>query len=144
MLTMIALSWPESATNYVIETTDNLSPTNFWEPVFDVPVLANGELVLTNVSSDPKRFYRLKRLLYPDAFPGLSPVAPTLNIQRTSTNTFLLSWPTSFIGFALEQNTNLVTGNWAGVTNSAIVTNGLNQVLVAPATGSRFFRLRTY
>ena len=142
MLTVIALAWPESATNSIVETTDNLSPTNFWEPVFDVPFLANGQLVLTNTSSDPKRFYRLKRLLYPDAFPGLSTeAAPLLSIQRTTTNTFLLSWTTSVTGFVLQQNTNLVTGTWTSVTNSVNVTNSQNQVIVPPAAGSRYFRL---
>ena len=69
--------------------------------------------------------------------------APTLNIQRTSTNTFLLSWPSSFTGFALQQNTNLVTGNWMDVTNAVNATNELNQVVVPPAIGSRFFRLKS-
>ena len=70
-------------------------------------------------------------------------VNPTVNIQRTSTNTFLLSWPTSFTGFALQQNTNLAPGTWTSVTNAGSVTNGLNQVALPPAAGSRFFRLRS-
>lgn len=37
--------------------------------------------------------------------------APTLDIQRASTNTFLLSWPSSFTGFAFQENTNLVAAN---------------------------------
>ena len=66
---------------------------------------------------------------------------PTLNIQRTSTNTFLLSWPVSAPGFVLQLNTNFVTGNWTSVTNPVNATNSMSQVNLAPASGSRFFRL---
>lgn len=136
-LVTCALGWPADASNCVLQVPDNLSPTNLWSTLFDEPVLIANQLVLTNASVDPMRFYRLHVF----DFPAIAPAAPILNIQPTSTNTFLLSWPSSFTEFALQQNTNLATGDWAGVTNPVNVTNGQNQVLVAPATGSRFFRL---
>ena len=143
-LTAITLAWPQPAKDYIIETTASLSLTNVWEPLLKRPVLTNGQFVLTHLASEPKRFYRLKRLLYPDAFFGTPiPNAPVLNLQRTSTNTFLLSWLASFTGFALQQNPNLFNGTWTSVTNSVNVSAGQNQVVVAPATGSRFFRLQS-
>jgi len=100
-------------------------------------MVIGDQLVVTNFSISPTRFYRL----LPGSVTLAQAPAPTLDIQRTGANTFLISWPSSSVGFALQQNTNLVVGNWVSVTNSMIVTNGQNQVLVAPATGSRFFRL---
>jgi len=131
------LAWPGSATNYVLEYADGLSPTNVWRRVSDPPARIANQLVVTNTSPDAMRFYRMVRF----APVIIQPAAPNLFIQRTSTNTFPLSWLASFAGFALEQNTSLVAGTWTRTTNLVSVTNGQNQVLVAPATGSRFFRL---
>jgi len=136
-LVTTVLAWPATGTNYILETTDGLSPTNRWRIIINEPVLIGNQLVLTNGSVDTMRFYRLCVF----DFPAVAPAAPTLNIQRTSTNTFLLSWSSSFTGFLLQQNTNLVTGTWASVTNSVNATNGQHQVLVTPAAGSRCFRL---
>lgn len=131
-----ALAWPASATNYTLEYAVSLSPSE-WFPASGSAVIMGNQIVVTNLSVDPMRFYRLT--------PGtlsIAPIpAPTLNIQRTITNQILLSWPSSFTGYALQQNTNLVNGTWTGVTNSLAATNGLNQVLVPPVPSSRYFRL---
>jgi len=132
------LAWPASATDYFPEYAEALSPTNIWRPILSTPALIGDQLVVTNTSLDSIRFYRLHHL--PTA--TVASPAPTLNIQRTTTNTFLLSWPSSFTGLALQQNTNLVTGTWASVTNVVNVSDGQNQVILPPATGSRFFRLK--
>jgi hypothetical protein len=71
-----------------------------------------------------------------------TPGAPVLSIQRTSTNTAIVYWPSPSADFNLEVNTNLATTNW--VTNSQSVTdNGtIRYILVSPPTGNRFYRLK--
>src|SRR5690242_302022 len=45
-----------------------------------------------------------------------TPGAPRLSIQRTTTNTVVVSWPSSSSGFTLQQNTNGVAMvNWSNV-----------------------------
>jgi hypothetical protein len=66
---------------------------------------------------------------------------PTLAIQRTSTNTVVISWPSPATGFGLQQNTNLATTNWLAATNSVTDTGQLNYVIVNPLSGGAFYRL---
>jgi hypothetical protein len=71
-----------------------------------------------------------------------SPVAPSLAIQRTTTNTVVVSWPSIATGFVLQQNTNGVRSvNWSNVT-AGIQNDGTNKsVSVSLSPGSRFYRL---
>jgi len=71
-----------------------------------------------------------------------SPGSPLLRVLLTSTNTVLVAWPAPSTGFSLQQNTNLNTTIWAGVTNAVNVVGSENQVIVAPPTGNRFYRLK--
>jgi hypothetical protein len=71
-----------------------------------------------------------------------SPGSPLLRIVRTSTNTVVVAWPAPSTGFSLQQNANLNTTIWAGVTNSVNVVGSENQIIVAPPTGNRFYRLK--
>lgn len=138
-LVTTVLAWPATGTNYILETTDGLSPTNRWRIIDHAAVLIGNQLVLTNGAVEPMSYYRLR----PGSITLTQVAAPTLNIQRTITNTFLLSWPSSFTGFALQQSTKLVTGTWVSATTSVNVINGQNQVVLPPAADSRFFRLRS-
>ena len=70
------------------------------------------------------------------------PASPLLSIQLTSTNAVVISWPASSIGFSLQQSSILNPANWVNVTNTPVVTNGLNQVMVPPLTGRQFYRLK--
>ncbi len=70
------------------------------------------------------------------------PASPLLGIQLTSTNAVVISWPASSTGFSLQQSSNLNPTNWVKVTNTPVVTNGLNQVMVPPLTGRQFYRLK--
>jgi len=82
------------------------------------------------------------------AFVGEPPMAtaPTLTIhlrgQGQSTNGVLLTWPAPSYGFVLQQNTNLETTNWVNVTITPTVVTGQNQVIVSPANGTVFYRLK--
>lgn len=64
---------------------------------------------------------------------------PAAAIQSSSGN-LLVSWPGATPGFTLQQNGDLTTSNWADVTNSTVLTNSLNQVII-PATTNMFYRL---
>jgi hypothetical protein len=71
-----------------------------------------------------------------------TPGAPTLRIMKTTNNAVLIVWPSSQTAFALQQSTDLKTGNWvsAGVPPTDDGTN--TTVVITPATGNRFFRLK--
>jgi hypothetical protein len=60
---------------------------------------------------------------------------PPLTIQRSGTNA-AVSWPESYVGYALEQSSNLLSPQWkpvAGITN--------NSVTLSPGGAPVFFRL---
>lgn len=70
-----------------------------------------------------------------------TPGAPLLEITLTSTNTAVISWPSSATGFSLQQNGNLETANWTAPTET-ISDNGTNKfIIVNPPSGNRFYRL---
>jgi len=56
-----ALSWPLSASDYVLQTSTNLADTNSWTAVPNVPAIVNLQNAVTNSASDGARFYRLKK-----------------------------------------------------------------------------------
>ena len=69
------------------------------------------------------------------------PSPPSLTIRRTTTNTVVVSWPSTATGFLLQQNTNGVSSvNWSNVT-ATIQDDGTNKALIVTPTGSRFYRL---
>jgi hypothetical protein len=67
---------------------------------------------------------------------------PTLRIFATTTNTLIAAWPVTSASFRLQQNSNLASTNWLDVTNTAVVTNSQNQVILSPTSSLRFYRLR--
>lgn len=71
-----------------------------------------------------------------------TPGAPLLSIQLTSTNSVIVSWPSSATGFTLQQNNNVAVPNWVAVTNSVSLNGGQSQVIVSPPTGRQFYRLK--
>lgn len=70
------------------------------------------------------------------------PRVPSLTISLTETNGVLLSWPSSFEGFVLQQNSNLSTTIWMTLTNAPLTVGSSNQVTIPPPTGNQFYRLR--
>jgi hypothetical protein len=70
-----------------------------------------------------------------------TPGAPVLHIFLTGTNTAVVAWPAPSTGYVLQQNTNLVSTAWLGVTNSVNAVGSENQVIISPPAGNRFFRL---
>ena len=70
------------------------------------------------------------------------PTPPSLTIQRTATNTVVVSWPSPSTGFGLQQNTNGVSStNWSNVTNTIQDDGTTKSIGVSPTLGSRIYRL---
>ncbi|MHC1767590.1 MAG: choice-of-anchor U domain-containing protein [Verrucomicrobiia bacterium] len=65
------LAWPETGTNYMLQSTDRLLPVTLsyltnqfilpvqWCPCPETPAIVNGQNVVTNTTGDEARFYRL-------------------------------------------------------------------------------------
>lgn len=67
--------------------------------------------------------------------------APRLTITFTSTNTALVSWPSSATGWSPQQNSDPHTTNWVAASE-AISDDETNKfILVNPPAGNRFYRL---
>lgn len=65
--------------------------------------------------------------------------APTLGINFSS-NSVLVSWPSSWTNWMLLQNSDLRTTNW--ISSTGIADDGTNKILtLAPTMGNLFFRL---
>jgi hypothetical protein len=66
---------------------------------------------------------------------------PSLSISNTATNAALISWPSPWNDWALQQNTNLNTTNWES-SSEPLNDDGTNKfILVNPPTSNRFYRL---
>jgi hypothetical protein len=63
-----------------------------------------------------------------------------LSINLSGNQAFLI-WPTNAAGFALQQNTNLLTTNWLTMTNLPVITNMSCRVTVSPTNPQNFYRL---
>ena len=75
------------------------------------------------------------------------PGAPLLSVRLTQTNTVVVSWPMTWPGFVLLQNSDFNATNWVQVTTPPIVvvtsqTTAEKQVIVPTPIGRRFYRLR--
>jgi hypothetical protein len=71
-----------------------------------------------------------------------TPGAPLLRIVNTGTNAVAVVWPSTPTTFVLQQNADLNTTNWVslGVVPTDDGTN--MSVIVSPAAGNRYFRLK--
>lgn len=71
-----------------------------------------------------------------------SPGSPLLRVVRTTTNTVVVAWPAPSTGFSLQENSDLKTTAWSGITNTVNVVGSENQIIAAPPVGNRFYRLK--
>jgi len=55
----VVISWPTSATNYVLEAADMVSALN-WTPVTNEPALANGQLTVVLAPDEARKFFRMR------------------------------------------------------------------------------------
>jgi hypothetical protein len=54
------LAWPAASAQYIMKYTDQLSLNPIWHSLDEPATLISGQLVLTNVSTTPTRFYRME------------------------------------------------------------------------------------
>jgi hypothetical protein len=66
---------------------------------------------------------------------------PMLSAQLTSTNTILLSWPSSVGGYALLQKGNVASGTWTASPAVVNVVGDQYQAVVPPSGGAEFYQL---
>ncbi len=57
-------------------------------------------------------------------------------------NQLKLSWPAPSTGFTMQETAQLTSSNWTNSSATPSVSNGLNQISVAPTNTAKFFRLR--
>lgn len=59
----------------------------------------------------------------------------------TQPNALVLTWPTNFGGFVLQQNPDLAVTNWSNATNAVSVVGTNNRLIISPLIGNGFLRL---
>jgi N-acetylneuraminic acid mutarotase len=64
------------------------------------------------------------------------------SIRLTTTNTIIVAWPTSFVGFALEQTPGINTMDWRSVAATPMTVGDENQVVVTNSSGNQLYRLK--
>ena len=74
------------------------------------------------------------------------PGAPLLSLRHTQTNTIVASWPMTYPGYVLLENSDLSTTNWVQVTTPPVVVvtgeSAVEKQVVLPSpAGKRFYRL---
>lgn len=67
--------------------------------------------------------------------------APTISVTRQP-SALLLTWPTNFSGYTLQQNTNPNTANWSTAAETVTPAGTNSQAVIQTTNGLRFFRLR--
>jgi hypothetical protein len=127
----VRLSWPTSFTGYSLEQSSAL--TGGWGlSGLAVTVEGSENVAYAPVTTGP-RFFRLNS--------AAQPLPPVLTIQAWPGNQVRLAWPTSFIGYGIEQSSSLASG-W-GPSGLSVTVEGSENVAYAPTTGSpQFFRLK--
>jgi hypothetical protein len=74
---------------------------------------------------------------------SLPPSPPALTITfDPATSTVTISWPSRSVGFILQANNNLLSGNWSVVLETVNDNGVTKSITVNPTTESRFFRLK--
>lgn len=58
----VRLAWPKTATNFLLEATDQLGSPRIWQSVTNPPVLGGEEISVTLAAGGVARFFRLAQL----------------------------------------------------------------------------------
>ncbi|MGA2555072.1 MAG: putative Ig domain-containing protein [Verrucomicrobiota bacterium] len=67
---------------------------------------------------------------------------PPLETRPAGARSFVVTWPTNYSGFTLQQNFSIGTTNWTNAAETVNVVGGNYQTTIAATNGPRFFRLR--
>lgn len=74
-------------------------------------------------------------------YPTLQLPPPVLNIQATN-NTVVISWPSVYANYALEQNSSLNPATWSNDSDPVTQAGSQNQVTISFPSGTVFYRLQ--
>lgn len=119
-----------STTNFGQTWISNSSPAPLLQKV---ACSTNGALGIVAGATGPTT-----PVLYGFAPPTIAP--PWLSLI-SSNSQLAVAWPSSSIGFQLQQNTNLGTANWSNVISPIVVSGGTNEVNILPSNAATFYRL---
>jgi hypothetical protein len=67
--------------------------------------------------------------------------SPLLAIERTTTNSVIVSWPAPADDWELQENPILASAGWTTVGATPLEVSGREQVVISPPVGNRFYRL---
>jgi hypothetical protein len=70
-----------------------------------------------------------------------APGSPLLTISLANRDTAVISWPSSAVGFVLQQNSDLATKNWSAFSGTVNDNGTIKSATITPLTGTQFFRL---
>src|SRR5208282_5989777 len=95
------------------------------------------QLTITDIPQFTAHYNPLQMVFTNSAFSNLATVSDSFpNGGMTgSLSGGVITWPASSIGFSLQRSSILNPANWVNVTNTPVVTNGLNQVMMPPPAG---------
>jgi hypothetical protein len=66
---------------------------------------------------------------------------PSLQFGAVATGDFILSWPTNFAGFTLQQSVTLTATNWQAALESVGIAGANYQATISTTNGLRYFQL---
>ncbi len=137
---------PDTAWDYTALAPSHLG-FQWYRDGVAIPFATNAVLGLTNVQPIDAGNYMVtitnamgstnSRL----AFIRLDP-PPSLSIWLSPTNTILLSWPTNYPDFYLEQIGDIEAVDWIDVPDPPVIVGNQNQVLLILSEPRQYFRLR--
>ncbi len=105
--------------------------------LLDASILSEGNHVITVTATDSGGLTNSASV----SIQVFREIPPLLNITRVQDQA-LISWPAAATNFLLEFTRTLPAANWAAVTNTLVISNGLQFLTVPVDGGSKFFRLR--
>jgi formylglycine-generating enzyme required for sulfatase activity len=126
----VVVSWPVTATNFVLQSTVSLGFPN-WQPVISPPiVVVNNTNTVTYTNDSLTRYFRL---IFNN--PGIKlAIAP-------AGNTVIISWPVTASNYVLQSTVGLMPPVWSLVPNPVMVLNQTNFVTYTNDSATRYFRL---
>jgi arabinan endo-1,5-alpha-L-arabinosidase len=74
------------------------------------------------------------------AGPAALVASPLLGVTSPGSN-FVFSWPATALGFTLQTTTNLVTGPWITLPQSAVLQSNQWQLTIPPTNAASYYRL---